>query len=75
MSPVQDWPLAICDAASVDQADLVPSDIIFSPDSITENFTVHFNSQQRWYWLPNQMDDEALVFKAFDSDFAGGACE
>lgn len=72
---MQDWPLAICDATSVNQADLVPSDIIFSPDSITENFTVHFNPEQKWYWLPNQSEDEVLVFKAFDSDYTEGAGE
>lgn len=65
--PVQDWPLAICDARTVDQADLVPTDVIY-PTFVTENYMVHFNEKNRWYWLPDQKADEVLVFKAVDSD-------
>lgn len=73
--PVQDWPLAICDAATVDQSDLVPSDYIHR-DYIAENLLVHFNENQRWYWLPNQAENEIFLFKAVDSDYTeGGACE
>lgn len=32
---------------------------------------VHFNRNQKWYWLPGQKDDEVLVFKAYDSDNKG----
>jgi hypothetical protein len=65
--PVRDWPLAVCDATSVDLADLVPTDIIY-PNYVAENCMVHFNENQKWYWLPDQEADEVLVFKAVDSD-------
>ncbi|KAF2120077.1 hypothetical protein BDV96DRAFT_641935 [Lophiotrema nucula] len=65
-TPVQDWPLAVCDANSVDEDDLVPTDVIY-PKWVAENCMVRFNAKQKWYWLPDQQDDELLVFKAYDS--------
>jgi len=65
--PVRDWPLALCDASSVDPADLMASDVIY-PKYLAENRLVHFNKDQNWYWLPDQTTDEVLLFKAVDSD-------
>ncbi|CAI7659319.1 unnamed protein product [Penicillium palitans] len=65
--PVRDWPLALCDASSIDPADFVPSDIIY-PNYVAENLMLHYSSNQTWYWLPDQQPDEVLVFKAVDSD-------
>ncbi|RHZ68076.1 hypothetical protein CDV55_107860 [Aspergillus turcosus] len=65
--PVGDWPLAICDATSVEPDDLVAADIIY-PKFIAENYMLHHNENQRWYWLPDQKADEVLVFKAHDSE-------
>lgn len=48
-------------------ADLVPTDIIY-PKYQAENFMIHFNPSQRWYWIPDHQDDEVLVFKAIDSE-------
>ena len=64
---MRDWPLAVCDATSVDHADLVPTDIIY-PNYVAENCMLHFNEKQQWYWLPDQKADEILVFKAVDSE-------
>lgn len=72
--PVLDWPLAICDATTVNQADLVPTDIIY-PTFVTENFMVHFNEESQWYWLPEQKANEMLVFKAVDSHDASSCRE
>jgi hypothetical protein len=66
--PVRDWPLALCDAASVDQADLVDADVIY-PNYLAENRMVHFNEGQKWYWLPDQAANEILVFKAVDTEY------
>ncbi|KAI1278574.1 hypothetical protein F5Y07DRAFT_360381 [Xylaria sp. FL0933] len=65
--PVKDWPLTICDASTTDPKDLVPADILY-PNWVAENYMVHFNVDQRWYWLPEQKADEVLIFSAFDSD-------
>lgn len=56
----------MCDATSVEQSDLVASDVIY-PNYLAENYMVHFNPNQRWYWLPKHESDEILVFKAIDS--------
>ncbi|KID83612.1 hypothetical protein MGU_09091 [Metarhizium guizhouense ARSEF 977] len=65
--PVKDWPLALCDASTVESKDLVPSDVIY-PNYLAENRLVHYNDNQRWYWLSDQAENEVLVFKAVDSD-------
>jgi len=65
--PVRDWPLAVCDASTVDLHDLVDMDVLY-PNYLAENRMVHFNENQRWYWLPDQSPDEVIVFKAVDSD-------
>ncbi|CAK7229737.1 hypothetical protein SCUCBS95973_007329 [Sporothrix curviconia] len=69
--PVHDWPLAICDATTLDRArDLLPSDVVY-PQYVAENYMVHYSPRQKWYWLPDHQPDEILVFKAFDSGDAG----
>jgi len=65
--PVRDWPLALCDASTVDPIDLMASDVIY-PNYLAENRLLHFNDRQNWYWLPDQTTDEVLLFKAVDSD-------
>lgn len=64
--PLQDWPLAVCDAASVDADNLVVSDKVYS-DFATENIQVHRDARQRWYYLSGQQPDELLVFRQTDS--------
>ncbi|TPX18958.1 uncharacterized protein E0L32_011351 [Thyridium curvatum] len=64
--PVKDWPLAICDATTVDRDDLIASDVLY-PNFIAENHLIHHNEKQKWYWLPEQTDKEVLVFKALDT--------
>ncbi|KAF4453901.1 hypothetical protein F53441_3426 [Fusarium austroafricanum] len=65
--PVRDWPLALCDTSTVDPGDMVENDVIY-PNYVAENLMIHYNEGQKWYWLPDQAEDEVLVFKAVDSD-------
>lgn len=66
--PLIDWPLAVCSATSVDYvADTMAGDVI-DRDAAFENTQVHFNSNQKWYYLPDQMPSEVLVFKNADSE-------
>lgn len=67
---MNDWPLAVCDASSVDPADLVPADIIY-PNFVAENQMVQFNANQRWHWLSDHREDEVLAFKALDTASPG----
>lgn len=64
--PVLDAPLAVCDASSVDPADLVASDI-FYPDRQGEIYQAMHSHAHRWSYFPAMTRDEVLVFKQFDS--------
>lgn len=66
--PLKDWPLAVCSATSVDyEADTMAGDVV-DRDAAFENTQVHFNPEQKWYYLPGQMPDELLIFKNADSE-------
>jgi len=50
-----DWPFALCGASSVDfRNDTMAGDII-EPDEDFENTQVHYNANQRWYYLLNRL--------------------
>lgn len=69
--PLKDWPLAFCDASTVDPVeDLVPSDDVHIQDVI-ESIQVRYNSKQKWCYLREQSASEILVFKAADSKKVG----
>ncbi len=68
-----DWPLALCDAETVDfENDTMAGDVV-DRDAVFENTQVHFNPGQKWYYLPNQMPSELLIFKNADSESKLGA--
>jgi hypothetical protein len=73
--PVKDAPLAFCDYFSLEKSDAVAADVILA-DHIGEVYYLHYNKTQQWYWFRNQMPDEVVIFKSFDSrhDF-GAACK
>jgi hypothetical protein len=64
--PVETFPLAICDAQSLADADLVVSERRY-PDRIGQTYAITHNPAHRWYWFPRMRRDEALVFKVYDS--------
>lgn len=70
--PLQDTPLALCDARSVAPEDLVPLDLLYR-DRTGEIFMVRYSSQHRWYYAPNMSSDEVLLLKTFDSAEDGRA--
>lgn len=70
----QDVPLALCDARSVAEADLLSADAIFdppggAPEWSFESWLVAHNPGHRWYWFSDMTRDEAIVFKSSDSEF------
>ncbi|KAF2175459.1 hypothetical protein K469DRAFT_647092 [Zopfia rhizophila CBS 207.26] len=65
--PVDEWPLAVCDGTTVKPNDLVETDSI-RQGSISTNYYVKHNEDQKWYFLQKQTPDEALIFKHFDSE-------
>ncbi|HEY4275471.1 MAG TPA: CmcJ/NvfI family oxidoreductase [Rhizomicrobium sp.] len=65
--PLEDSPLAVCDASTVAPDDLMVCDLIYA-DRITETYSVISNPDHRWYYYPRMQQNEALIFKGFDSD-------
>src|SRR5580704_193946 len=64
--PVETFPLAICDARSLADADLVVSERRY-PGRIGQTYAITYNPAHRWYWFPRMRREEALVFKVYDS--------
>jgi hypothetical protein len=70
--PVQESPLAVCDATSIAPADLVPHARIY-PDRRGEIQAVRYNAAQRWYYFPRMAPEEAMLLKCYDSADDGRA--
>jgi hypothetical protein len=70
--PLLDAPLAVCDAASVEPNDLVPSDLVY-PHRVGETYSVTYRPSHRWFYFPNMRTDEALLLKCYDSKQDGRA--
>ncbi|WP_375399047.1 CmcJ/NvfI family oxidoreductase [uncultured Sphingomonas sp.] len=71
--PPQDFPLAVCDARTASPADEASAEAILDLPGSDEPFrsmtTVYRpNGANRWTYFSNMTVDEALVFKAWDSD-------
>ena len=61
--PVSCWPLAICDARSVDAAHLSPRE---TPENRNWVFNAHPEGDHEWWWFPQMTTDEQIVFKSWD---------
>jgi hypothetical protein len=70
--PVLDAPLAVCDARTVNPADLVAADIVY-PTRTGEIFEVLYNPAHAWTYFHDMQFDEVLLFKQYDSA-QGMAC-
>lgn len=70
--PVQAWPLAVCDASSVDPRDLVATERRY-PDRVGETYAVTYNPRHRWFYFPRMQRDEVLLIKCFDAATDGRA--
>lgn len=70
--PVVTTPLALCDASSIDDGDLVAAERR-AKDRIGELQLVTYNPDHRWYWYSAMTRTEALLIKTFDSSLDGRA--
>jgi len=70
--PVEQFPLALCDARTISGDDLIPSDLVYR-DKVGETYAFKFNPQHRWYYYPRLTPDEALLLKIYDSRTDGTA--
>ncbi|KAK8064987.1 methyltransferase-like protein [Apiospora hydei] len=72
IATVQRDPLAVAEAASVAESDLVPIGLIY-PDRRGETLAVAYNPQHRWYYKHALTPEEALLIKCFDTKTDGRA--
>lgn len=70
--PVQDTPLAVCDARSVQPAELVRGEVRY-PKRTGEIYQLRHAAHHRWSYFPQMDRHEALLFKQYDSRTQGVA--
>ena len=66
-SKVLSSPLALADASTIEQKDLIETDQIF-PDRVGEIYHLAYEEKQKWYWASEMQNNEAFIFKNWDSD-------
>lgn len=70
--PIESTPLAICDARSIDAADVVACDLVY-PHRVGETYAFTYNPNHRWFYFPQMTPEEALLLKCYDSADDGRA--
>lgn len=70
--PLKDAPLAVCDAQTVEPAQLVASDLVY-PHRVGETYGVTFDPAHRWFYVRDMQKDEVLLLKCYDSATDGRA--
>jgi hypothetical protein len=64
--PLEESPLAVCDATTIRADDLVPSDLVY-PHRVGETYSVRHNPAHQWFYVPRMQPDEALLLKCSDT--------
>ncbi len=70
--PIQESPLALCDAQSIVPQDVVASDLVY-PDKVGETYAFTYNPNHRWYYFPHLDPNEIILLKCYDSKDDGRA--
>jgi len=70
--PVLESPLTLCDAQSLAEEDLIPSDLKY-PDRTGETYSITYNPQPQYYYFPRMQADEPVLIRCFDSARQGAA--
>jgi hypothetical protein len=65
--PIEEFPLAVCDAQSMTLKDFVATDLKYR-DRTGEVYSVAYNPAHRWFYFPQMRTNEALLLKCLDSD-------
>jgi hypothetical protein len=61
--PVAESPLAVCDARSIREEEIVPTE-----EGVKhEVYMFNFSPRHQWFYFPAMENDEVLLFKCFDS--------
>ncbi len=64
--PVRSTPLALADASTVCEEELIATDNIH-PNRVGEIYHLAHAPSQRWYYAPDMIPDEVLLIKGWDS--------
>ncbi|KAI0114143.1 hypothetical protein GGR51DRAFT_505635 [Nemania sp. FL0031] len=68
LGPLRDYPLAVCDYSTVDPvADYELCDDVHENHGVDENYMVYHRSSHQWYFIPDQIATEVLLFRQYDS--------
>jgi len=70
--PIQESPLALCDARSIAPEDVVASDLVY-PHRVGETYAFTYNPAHRWYYFPRLEPSEVILLKCYDSKDDGRA--
>jgi hypothetical protein len=70
--PVEEYPLAVCDAQSIAQSDLIPTDLIYR-DRLGEIYNFAYSPRHRWFYFPKMQREEVILIKCYDSAEDGRA--
>jgi hypothetical protein len=68
--PLLESPLALCDAQSLEEENLIASDLKY-PERTGETYSITYNPSQRYYYFPKMQADEAVLIRCFDSALEG----
>ena len=81
VGPVQDHPLAVCDARSAELDDFMSTEIqhfgegdLETPRHTGEIYSFRHRDRHRWYYAPDMQPDEVLFLKCYDSAGDSRAC-
>ena len=71
-SPVEELPLAMCDATTHADDDMLRMNLKYS-ERTGEIYVMRHSPGHRWYYFPDMQPDQALLLKTFDSEADGRA--
>ena len=69
---VDSFPLAVCDARSIEPDDLIATDLVYE-DRVGEVFNLAHNPDHRWFYFPGMEQEQTILLKCFDSAEDGRA--
>lgn len=72
VGPVEEMPIAVCDARSIGKQDLVPTDLKYQ-DRTGEVYQLTFSPEHRWFYFPKMQPTEVMLLKCYDSAEDGRA--
>jgi hypothetical protein len=70
--PVEELPLAICDATSQQRGDLLRMELKYR-ERTGEIYVMRYSPQHRWTYFPHMQPDHAILLKTYDSETDGRA--